>query len=146
MKTVRAAPVNPILRVGLFLLFLLLGMLLFVVFSHMRPMLPDYADFAGRIGLILGFLAASLLARKSRRFGQYWRILFACFIASAATATDYYLPSRDWLLNLLGLSLNTPAGLAIDKLAAASSSSFPLFCSPRRPAAPYPPSTSAEAT
>lgn len=116
MKIVQTTPAKPILRAGFFLLFLIFGCLIFVVFSHMRPLLPQKIDLIGRAVLILGLLVASLLARKSQRFIQYWQILFACFIASFATAVDFYLPSRDWLLNLLNLSINTPAGTTIDKL------------------------------
>jgi len=99
-----------------FILFLALGLLIFVVFSHMRPILPGAIDMLGRIIMIAGFLVAALLARRSQRFEKYWQILFACFIASLATAIDYYLPSRDWLLQFLNISIKTPAGIAIDKL------------------------------
>jgi membrane protease YdiL (CAAX protease family) len=116
MKAIETVPGKLIPRVGLFILFLLFGLLIFVVFSHMRPMLPEYIDLIGRITLILGFLVVSLLARRSQRFEQYWQILFAYFVASVATTVDYCLPSRDWLLKLLNLSINTPAGFAIDKL------------------------------
>jgi membrane protease YdiL (CAAX protease family) len=116
MRGIQTTPVEPTLRVGLFMLFLLFGLLIFVVFSHMRPMLPEYIDLIGRIFMILGFLIVSLLARRSPSFDKYWQVLFAYFIASVATTVDYYLPSRDWLLKLFNLSIETPAGLAIDKL------------------------------
>jgi len=116
MNAIQTTPVKPAQRVGLFFLFLLFGLLIFVVFSHMRPMLPEGTDLAGRCVLIVGFLVSCLLARRSQRFEPYWQILFACFIASTVITVDYYLPSRDWLLKLLNLSLHTPAGLAIDKL------------------------------
>jgi membrane protease YdiL (CAAX protease family) len=103
-------------RVVFFMLFLALGLLIFVVFSHMRPTLPSSIDIIGRIFMIAGFLVVALLARRSQRFQKYWQVLFACFIASLATAIDYYLPSRDWLLQLFHISIKTPAGIAIDKL------------------------------
>jgi membrane protease YdiL (CAAX protease family) len=103
-------------RVALSALFLVLGLLIFVVFSHMRPILPKSIDIAGRIVMIVGFLTLALLARRSASFKEYWQTLFACFIAALATAIDYYLPSRDWLLRLFCISIKTPAGIAIDKL------------------------------
>jgi membrane protease YdiL (CAAX protease family) len=103
-------------RAGLFLLFLLLGLLIFVVFNHIRLTLPESIDRVGRVVMVLSFLALALLAHRSRRFEKYWQILFACFIAALATAVDYYLPSRDWLLQFLHVSINTPAGIALDKL------------------------------
>jgi uncharacterized protein len=103
-------------RVVFFMLFLALGLLIFVMFSHMRPTLPNSIDIIGRIFMIAGFLVVALLARRSQRFEKYWQVLFACFIASLATSIDYYLPSRDWLLQLFHISIKTPAGIAIDKL------------------------------
>ncbi len=103
-------------RAGLFVVFLLTGLLLFVVFSHIRPVLPETADPIARVVLIGLLLAAALWARGNPRFEKYWRILFACFTAALAMAIDYYLPSREWLLQLLGVSIDTPAGIALDKL------------------------------
>ena len=101
-------------RFGLFLLFLALGLLLFLVFSHFRPLLPDGADLPSRITLILVLLGASLLLRRSNRLRKYWPVVFAFFIASFAQALDYYL--SDWSLSLFGLDADTPAGIAMDKL------------------------------
>ncbi len=103
-------------RAVLFALFLLSGLLLFVVFSHIRPVLPGSVDPIGRIVLIGSLLAAALWARANPRFEKYWRILFACFTAALAMAIDYYLPSSEWLLRLLNLPIKTPAGIALDKL------------------------------
>lgn len=116
MQAIQKAYSKPIIQAGLFLLFLLFGLLIFVVFSHMRPVLAGGSDLAGRSALILGFLVISLLASKSQSFHQYWQVLFACFIACAATTLDFYLPTRDWLLKFLNLSIHSPAGLAVDKL------------------------------
>jgi len=101
---------------GYFLLFLAIGLLIFVVFSHFRPMLAERADRAGRLILVLGFLAIALLARSLPRFKQYWQIPFAFFIASLVTTIDLYFPSRNWLLGALNVSIKTPAGIALDKL------------------------------
>jgi membrane protease YdiL (CAAX protease family) len=101
-------------RVGLFLLFLALGLLLFVVFSHFRPLLPENADLPSRIALILVLLGLSLLLRRSDRLRKYWLVLFAFFIASLAQALDYYLSG--WLPGLLGPDIGSPAGIAVDKL------------------------------
>ncbi|MGB7537965.1 MAG: CPBP family intramembrane glutamic endopeptidase [Anaerolineales bacterium] len=103
-------------RAGFFLLFLLIGLLLFVVLNHIRLTLPESVDGIGRVAVILSFLALALLARRSRRFEKYWQILSACFIAALAMAIDYYLPSGEWLLRILNISIKTPAGIALDKL------------------------------
>jgi membrane protease YdiL (CAAX protease family) len=101
-------------RIGLFLLFLALGLLLFLVFSHFRPLLPKNAELPSRIALILVLLGSSLLLRRSDRLSKYWPVIFACFIASFAQALDYYLSG--WLPGLLGLDIGSPAGIAVDKL------------------------------
>jgi membrane protease YdiL (CAAX protease family) len=101
-------------RFALFLLFLALGLLLFVVFSHFRPLLPENADLPSRIALVLVLLGSSLLLRRSDRLRKYWLVIFAFFIASFAQALDYYLSG--WLSALLGLDIQSPAGIAADKL------------------------------
>jgi membrane protease YdiL (CAAX protease family) len=101
-------------HIGLFLLFVALGLLLFVVFSHFRPLLPENAELPSRIGLILVLLGSSLWLRRSDRLSRYWTVVFAFFIASSAQALDYYFSG--WLPNLLGLDMGSPAGIAMDKL------------------------------
>lgn len=101
-------------RFGLFLLFLALGLLLFLVFSHFRPLLPENADLPSRIALILVLLGSSLSLRRSDRLRKYWPVIFAFFIASFAQALDYYLSG--WLPGLLGLDIESPAGIALDKM------------------------------
>ena len=101
-------------RVGLLLLFLALGLLLFLVFSHFRPLLPENAELPARVALILVLLGSSLLLRRSDRLQKYWPVIFAFFIASLAQALDYYFSG--WLPRLLGLDMGNPAGIAVDKL------------------------------
>jgi membrane protease YdiL (CAAX protease family) len=99
---------------GRFLLFLGCGLLITVVFSHFRPLLPRYIDIPARTVLILAFLIASLLLRRDARSKKYWLVFFAFFIASLAQALDYYFSG--WSLGLLGLDVKSPAGIAMDKL------------------------------
>ena len=101
-------------RLGLFLLFLVLGLLLFLVFSHFRPVFPNNVDLPSRIALVLILLGSSLLLHRSDRLRKYWLIFFALFIASFAQALDYYFSG--WSLSLLGLDMESPAGIAMDKL------------------------------
>jgi membrane protease YdiL (CAAX protease family) len=101
-------------RIGLFLLFVALGLLSFLVFSHFRPLLPENLDLPSRIALILVLLGSSLLLRRSDRLGKYWPVIFAFFIASLAQALDYYVSG--WLPGLIGLDAESPAGIAMDKL------------------------------
>lgn len=101
-------------RFDLFLLFLVCGLLVFLVFSHFRPLLPADIDIPARIGLIIAFLTTALLIRRSERLKKYWLVFFAFFAAAFALSLDLYL--SHWSLRLLSLDINTPAGYAVDKL------------------------------
>jgi len=106
--------ISSLKRLGWFFLFLACGLLITVVFSHFRPLFPRYIDIPARISLILSFLIASVLLRRSRNFNKYWLVFFAFFTASLAQALDYYFSG--WSLALLGLDIKSPAGIAMDKL------------------------------
>ena len=110
----RARQKDRLARAGLFFLFVAIGLLTFLVFSHFRPVFPRNIDIPARIAFVLALLVCSLLLRRSERFGKYWLVFFAFFTASFAQALDYYFSG--WLLNLLGLDIATPAGIALDKL------------------------------
>jgi membrane protease YdiL (CAAX protease family) len=102
------------LRVGLFFLFVIIGLVAFFVFSHFRPIFPRNIDIPARTAFIVCLLASSLLLRRSKRLNKYWLVLFAFFAAAVAQALDYYFSG--WLLSLLGLDVSTPAGITVDKL------------------------------
>jgi membrane protease YdiL (CAAX protease family) len=103
-------------QLGLFLLFLMIGLIIFVVFSHFRPILPDGTDLPARVGFTLIFLASAWLARRRKVPEANWRLFFACFVASFALLVDRYLPLSEWGLGILNLDPTSPAGLAFDKL------------------------------
>lgn len=106
---------NRVSRIAAGAAYVAVGLVVFVVFSHMRPMLPDRWDLPGRIVLASALLAGALFLRKSKRLQTHWRIAYAFFAAVVAMAVDLYVPSREWLLSLLGLENLTPAGIAVDK-------------------------------
>ncbi len=103
-------------RVLYFIGILIIGLLVFVVFSHIRPMLEGSADWIGRIFLIGGLFLASMIVKKNEKFQKYWELLFAFGIAATAMAIDLYLPSTTWWLAIFHVSIDTPLGIAIDKL------------------------------
>src|SRR4030065_2086518 len=103
-------------RIGLFLLFLACGLLVFIVFSHYFPIFKRRTDINGRIVVAVAFLIASLLAHRSERFKEYWLILFAFFAALTAISIDRYLGLNKWIIPALGMEAESPAGWAIDKL------------------------------
>jgi uncharacterized protein len=107
---------NLIRRLGWFLLFLVCGLLVFIVFSHYDPIYHGAKDVIGRIILGAILLALTLLARRSKRFRPYWLLPFAYFTALAAISIDYYLGLSKWILPALNIPSESPAGWSIDKL------------------------------
>jgi uncharacterized protein len=103
-------------RIVLFLLFLACGMLVFLVFSYYFPLFDRSTDITGRIITSGVFLAASLFARRSERFNQYWLILFAFFAALTAISVDYYFSLSKWIIPALNIVWDSPTGWAIEKL------------------------------
>lgn len=107
---------NRIMKVLVFIFILVLGLVVFVVFSHFRPLLPESFDLIGRVILATILVMSGYLSRKSVRFKWLSPVLLAYFIALTAITVDFYSPSQDWILSLLKIDLMTPAGIAIDKL------------------------------
>lgn len=121
MKTQALTPVSPASveipkRIGLFLLILALGWLVFGVFSHYFPFFSRSTDRIGRMVTAAALLAAALAARRSERWSRYWLIPFAYFTALTAISVDYYFDLSQWILPTLGLSQASSARLAINKL------------------------------
>jgi hypothetical protein len=103
-------------RLAWFLIFLVCGLLIFVVFSHYRPLLDDRADGIGRIVTASILLAAAWFAHRSDKLKAYWLIPFAFFTALASISLDYYLGLSKWILPALNIIEESPAGWGIDKL------------------------------
>jgi membrane protease YdiL (CAAX protease family) len=101
-------------RIGLSLLILAVGWLVFGVFSHYFPFFNRSNDIVGR--MITAAALAALAARRGERWRRYWLIPFGFFTAITAISVDYYLGLSLWLLPALGIIENSPAGLAINKL------------------------------
>lgn len=109
-------PMTRTRRVGLYLLFLLCGLLTFVVFSHFRPILPRTLDLLGRVGTAVVLLLCALICRRVERWQAVGQVCYAFFTASVATSLDFYLNVSHRFVLAMGADLNTPAGIAINKL------------------------------
>ncbi len=68
-------------------------------------------------GIALAFLAAALLARRSARLQVYWRVIYALFVASAASYADWFL--SDWLPRLFNVPVQSLTGFGLAKLESA---------------------------
>ena len=114
MKTNRLSASEWAERIVLGLLFVALGMLIYIVFSPLRPLLDKSLDYLGRIGLAVLLLAAVLGVRKSKRFEKYGQILQGLLIMSVAVFLDFVFAT--YLLLYLGVNGSAPAGFALMKL------------------------------
>jgi membrane protease YdiL (CAAX protease family) len=105
-------------RVGLFVLFLVCGLLVFVfgLDYHTRFWTNSSGAFKGGVSAL--FLVATLALRRSERGQAYWPMAFAFFAASLANVTTWYLaaPLQRWLWNATGVAAETPPGLMLGKL------------------------------
>ena len=105
-------------RLGLFVLFLICGLLVFAFGVDYHSRFPTNTSGAYKIGLSAIFLVAMVVLRRGKRLKVYWRAAFALFAASLTNVFTWYfvVGLREWLLSLLRLSLETPQGLAVAKL------------------------------
>lgn len=99
-----------------FFVFLVTGLLVFVVFSHMRPWLSGFWDWGGRIVLSIILLGTGLFLKRTKKFNDHGEVFFGFFIALLAISIDLYMPSTQVWLDLFQVPLMTPRGVAIDKL------------------------------
>lgn len=103
-------------RVLPFVITLSAGLLVFVVFSHMRPVFSGAQDVVFRLlfaGVFL-FLSFGLMAMTKNKVNHDLSMSF--FIAMTAISLDLYLPTSRWIVKAVGTDYSTPMGLALDKL------------------------------
>ena len=98
-----------------FLFYLIMGFVVFVVFSHIRPLFSWPLDLTGRFLIILILLLASLRLKRMEGYQGHSKVFYAFFTASVALFLDYYLPTSKWFLETLQTGINTPMGIALDK-------------------------------
>ena len=95
-------------------LFMAFGMLIYIIFSPLRPMLKSTADYLGRIGLTAGLLMIVWLAGRNEHLRPYRLLLLGLLIMSVATSLDWVF--ANYLLEHIRLNTQTPSGMALMKL------------------------------
>lgn len=95
-------------------LFMAFGMLIYIIFSPLRPMLKSTADYLGRIGLTAGLLMIVWLAGRNEHLGPYRSLLLGLLIMSVATSLNWVF--ANYLLEHIRLNTQTPSGMALMKL------------------------------
>jgi membrane protease YdiL (CAAX protease family) len=104
-------------RLGLFALFFACGIAVFLFGCNYYRIFPTNKNLAYEGGLAVTFLIAALLMRKSTRWGKYWQIAYAFFIASAVWfITTLVGGFGNWALRLTNGSESTPMGTAVGKV------------------------------
>ena len=104
-------------RLGLFTLFLAFGVAVFLFGANYYRIFPTNRNLAYEGGLTITFLIAALLMKTSARWGKYWQIAYAFFIASAVWfITTLAGGFGNWALRLMQVSESTPMGVAIGKV------------------------------
>lgn len=97
-------------------LFLLSSSIIYFLFNPWGsgPVLDKVPDYIAKIGAGIMLLALTLFARKSQRLHQYWQIIFALFIITAALSLDFIF--GQYMIKYFGVLDITPAGWVYQKL------------------------------
>jgi membrane protease YdiL (CAAX protease family) len=104
-------------RLGLFIVFLVCGMAIFVFGSNYFEIFPANKNLTYNAILSVTFLITSLLLKFHKRWSKYWQIAFAFFIASIAfPVTSVFSDWSNTVLNWFKVTAITSPGKAIAKL------------------------------
>jgi membrane protease YdiL (CAAX protease family) len=122
MESKRVSPGGWGERLILVFLFVVIGSLVMIVFSPLRPVLDWGADYLGRICLIVLLLITAGLVRKSARFSQYLPISIGLLILAIAVSLDWIFGR--YLMDSLAVDGTSPVSFALLKL----NESFVVVC------------------
>ena len=105
---------NRFIRSGLFLIFLICGLAIFLVSITFAPILSTNIAIILRICLIAIFLFLALVPFRKDKFAKYRQVFFAFCIAAISLLISWLFSGN--ILGLFGLETNTPNGIAFAKL------------------------------
>jgi uncharacterized protein len=105
-------------RVGLFVLLTICGFLIFALTMTFVPVLPVWANFAARVGFLVVFGTLWWVARDGHWLNRFRPVFFAYFTAVFGLSLGFFFADRG--LKLLGLTTQTPIGIAAAKFLQAS--------------------------
>lgn len=108
---------NWLQRLGLFILFLACGAVIFIFGSHYFDVFPTNKNLAFNLIVSAIFLGVALWFKYDRRWHGHWQIAFAFFIASVAFPfTALFASGIQAALNWFSVTTNTSQGLAVEKI------------------------------
>jgi len=99
-------------KTGLFALFFVVEMMVFAIIT-LSPYSSMGTLLAVHVALTAILLVLALFLRRSERGKSYWPVCYAFFVAAAAVLLSGLF--ADDLLGLLGLTVETPQGIAVAK-------------------------------
>ncbi len=106
------------MRLRVFAILTTCGFLIFAFTMTFVPLMPAWANYATRAGLLVVLGALWWVARDGYRLSRFRPVFFAYFTAVVGLSLGFFL--ADPGLKLLGLTTQTPIGIAVAKLLQAS--------------------------
>ena len=103
-------------RLGLFFLFLMCGVAVFVFGSNYYEIFPTNRNIYYNAVLSAVFLIVSLWLKRNERLTKYWQIPFAFFVASFVILFTLLFDLSGSVLGWFNLTTSTSQGIAIAKL------------------------------
>jgi membrane protease YdiL (CAAX protease family) len=108
---------GPITRLANGILFLICGLVVFVLGCNYFSLVWTNDSTAFRAGLAALFLVAAFALRRTGHWKQYWPVAYAFFVGvSVFLVADLALPLRGRAMSALGLRDDLPTGLAFVKV------------------------------
>jgi len=111
------APGSLAYRAGLFVVFLICALAIFVFGPNYYRMFPTNGSSLYAASLAAVFLVAAVLFKRSQKFFKYWQIAYAFFVAAVVNLVSaLFAGYNSTILQALGVSIDTNAGLAVAKM------------------------------
>jgi membrane protease YdiL (CAAX protease family) len=108
---------NWLQRLGLFILFLACGAVIFIFGSHYFDVFPTNKNLAFNLTVSAIFLVVALWFKYDQRRYEHWQVAFAFFIASVAFPfTALFASGIQAVLNWFSVTTDTSQGLAVEKI------------------------------
>lgn len=106
------------MKLRLFVLLTVCGFIIFALTMTFVPVLPVWANYAARAGFLVAFGALWWVARGRHRLSRFRPVFFAYFTAVVGLSLGFFF--ADSALKLLGLTTQTPIGIAVARFLQAS--------------------------
>ena len=104
-------------RIGLFMLFLICALAIFVFGSNYYKAFPTNGNSSYSATLSAVFLIAAILLKRNENLAKYWQLAYAFFVASTVNLVSaLFAGYNSTIVRFLGLAMDTNEGSAIAKV------------------------------